>query len=111
MLMHLLLCPDAAGAAGVDLHAATRRAPRLQPGCNTISLSSLLMLCVSCAAQTPQAQQASTFTLPQDGGVDDLTAMMSQLDQRIAGPHRQVPTRYPLLADHCFDVHPPGGGV
>lgn len=42
--------------------------------------------------QTPQAQQTSTFNLPQ-GGIDDLTAMMSQLDQQIVGPHRQVNIR------------------
>lgn len=39
--------------------------------------------------QTPQAQQTSTFVLPQ-GGADPLTDMMSQLDQKIVGPHRQV---------------------
>jgi hypothetical protein len=38
--------------------------------------------------QTPQAQQTSTFVLPQ-GGADPLADMMSQLDQRLAGPHRQ----------------------
>jgi hypothetical protein len=45
---------------------------------------------VHCVFQTPQAQQTSTFVLPQ-GGADPLADMMSQLDQRLAGPHRQVP--------------------
>lgn len=45
---------------------------------------------VHCVSQTPQAQQTSTFVLPQ-GGADPLADMMSQLDQRLAGPHRQVP--------------------
>ena len=58
---------------------------------------------VGVAAQMPQAQQASTFSLPQQGN-DDLTAMMSQLDQQIFKPqHRQVSLN---LAQGCGASYP-----
>ena len=58
---------------------------------------------VGIAAQTPQAQQTSTFSLPQPGN-DDLTAMMSQLDQQIFKPqHRQVSSG---LAQGCRGSYP-----
>ena len=47
------------------------------------------LMAVVCIRQTPQAQQTSTFVLPQ-GGADPLADMVSQLDQKLAGPHRQV---------------------
>jgi hypothetical protein len=65
----------------IALHIATR---------STHIRNIVMRLIIPCVYQTPQAQQTSTFVLPQ-GGADPLADMMSQLDQRLAGPQRQVP--------------------